>query len=186
MKLNKKGFMMAEVVVVAAVILSFLAGIFISYNKIYSAYKTRLNYYDITALYRLNFYKEYYQERKANCRLEGLGMIGVLECKKKKAEDGRVELWNKLINSNPDYENVNEQVFLIYNNYNNLPASILNSAKDIDGNSVTINQTYNNYVKYLSTSINLTNTKYVMIIERCQKNNQDDCKYAYLEVNDEA
>ena len=36
MKLNKKGFMMAEVIVVSAIILTFLAAIFVSYNKIYS------------------------------------------------------------------------------------------------------------------------------------------------------
>ena len=44
MKLNKKGFMMAEVVVVSSVILIILTTLYISYNKIISLYETRLDY----------------------------------------------------------------------------------------------------------------------------------------------
>ena len=176
MKLNKKGFMMAEVIVVSAIILTFLAGIFISYNKIYSTYKTRLDYYDVTALYRLGFYKEYYGEYIQKCN--GGDKMSVLYCKLLAAkENGKSESINQFINSNPEYENVEEKVFLFYNNYKNLEKD---SLKD---NSV--NLTYKDYVNYLSTSVDLTDAPFVMTIERCETSDKDTCKYAYLAVYDE-
>lgn len=54
MKLNKSGFMMAEVIVVSSIVLITLTSLYMSYNKIYSAYKTRINYYDVSIIYELD------------------------------------------------------------------------------------------------------------------------------------
>ena len=54
MKLNKKGFMMAEVIVVSSIVLITLTSLYISYNKIYSTYKPRINYYDVSIIYDLD------------------------------------------------------------------------------------------------------------------------------------
>lgn len=54
MKLNKYGFMMAEVIVVSSIVLITLTSLYMSYNKIYSAYKTRINYYDVSIIYELD------------------------------------------------------------------------------------------------------------------------------------
>ena len=54
MKLNKKGFMMAEVIVVSSIVLITLTSLYISYNKIYSTYKKRINYYDVSIIYDLD------------------------------------------------------------------------------------------------------------------------------------
>lgn len=176
MKLNKKGFMMAEVIVVSAIILTFLAGIFISYNKIYSAYKTRLDYYDVTALYRLRFYKDYYIEFEQEC--PGHGNKSVYECKLIQAMlNGKSESVEQLANINPEYENVKEKVFIFYNNYKNLASDLL---KDEN-----VNLTYKDYVNYLANSVDLKDANYVMTIERCDNDDVDRCKYAYLEVYDE-
>lgn len=51
--MNNKGFMMAEVVVVSAVILVTLTSLYISYGKILSMYNQRIDYYDIKTLYEL-------------------------------------------------------------------------------------------------------------------------------------
>ena len=51
--MNNKGFMMAEVVVVSAIVMLTLVAIYLSYNKIFTTYNQRLDYYDITTLYRL-------------------------------------------------------------------------------------------------------------------------------------
>jgi hypothetical protein len=56
--MNNKGFMMAEVVVVSAVILLTLTGFYVSYNKILATYNQRINYYDIKTLYLLANYRE--------------------------------------------------------------------------------------------------------------------------------
>ena len=51
--MNNKGFMMAEVVVVSAVILVTLTGLYVSYGKILSQYNRIINYYDVRTLYEL-------------------------------------------------------------------------------------------------------------------------------------
>ena len=58
MKMNRKGFMMAEVVVVSAIVLSFLSVLYTRYNKIYSTYLKRISYYDVVTLYRLAYYRD--------------------------------------------------------------------------------------------------------------------------------
>ena len=50
MKINKKGFMLAEVVIVASVITTVLVFLFISINRMSNAYDTRNRYYDIDAM----------------------------------------------------------------------------------------------------------------------------------------
>lgn len=56
--MNNKGFMMAEVIVVSAVILIALTTFYVSYNKVISLYNERLNYYDPTTLYELAKYRD--------------------------------------------------------------------------------------------------------------------------------
>lgn len=51
MKLNKKGFMLAEVVIVASVVTTILVSIYVALNRTTSAYETRNRYYDIDAMY---------------------------------------------------------------------------------------------------------------------------------------
>ena len=51
--MNNKGFMMAEVVVVSSIILVTLVGLYTSYNKIFSIYNQRIDYYDVETLYKL-------------------------------------------------------------------------------------------------------------------------------------
>lgn len=171
MKLNKKGFMMAEVVVVSAIVLSFLAILYSSYNKTYSAYKTRLSYYDTVSLYRLVYYRDILIENKsittafdkADTDSNHIASIYSTE-----NNSGMIEL--------PAEEkptNIIENSFLINNRKTNLNGNELDS--------VNVNPTFKDYIKYLSTSTKIE-SNYVMVIERC--NNIDDCKYAYLEVYD--
>lgn len=51
--MNNKGFMMAEVVVVSAIVMVTLVAIYVSYNKIFTLYNQRIDYYDATTLYKL-------------------------------------------------------------------------------------------------------------------------------------
>ena len=56
--MNRKGFMMAEVVVVSAIVMVTIIGLYQSYNKLYSTYATRLKYHDAETLYRLGNYRD--------------------------------------------------------------------------------------------------------------------------------
>lgn len=49
---------MAELVVVSAVVLVALTGLYASYNKVISLYNQRINYYDVPTLYRLAYIRD--------------------------------------------------------------------------------------------------------------------------------
>ena len=51
--MNRKGFMMAEVVVVSSIVLVTLVSFYVSYNKIITLYNQRIDYYDVSTLYEL-------------------------------------------------------------------------------------------------------------------------------------
>lgn len=53
MKLNKKGFMMVEVIVVSTIILGVLISIYTSYNKVFRRYGELINYYNVDGVYKL-------------------------------------------------------------------------------------------------------------------------------------
>ena len=55
-KLNNKGFMMAELIVVAAVIIGTMATFYLSYSKIVVRYNKLINYYDVSTIYRIAHY----------------------------------------------------------------------------------------------------------------------------------
>ena len=58
MKLNNKGFMMAEVIVTCSIVVITLVGLFTSYNKTYLRYKERSNYYNVDNAYACNYLKD--------------------------------------------------------------------------------------------------------------------------------
>lgn len=52
-KLNRKGFMMAEVIIVSTIILTTLVGLYSIFNKMYIVYNERSYYYNVDATYAL-------------------------------------------------------------------------------------------------------------------------------------
>jgi len=150
--------MMAEVIVVSAIVLVFLTGLYLSYNKLFSIYSTRINYYDSTTLYRLAYYRDIMiRENIFNNSLSS-------------AKSTPVNIFNNGGNSIPKL-NSGDSVFLIYNHKEKIESSVLSS----------VNLTFKDYIDYLSTSIEFK-TNYIMVMERCI--DTDNCKYAYLEVYD--
>lgn len=53
MKLNNKGFMLLEVVVVSTIIVTVLTSLYIGFSKLYKAYEDRNNYFDVDTIYAL-------------------------------------------------------------------------------------------------------------------------------------
>lgn len=145
--MNNKGFMMAEVVVVSSIVLVTLVALYASYNKIIAAYNQRVDYYDVTTLYKL-----------ANFRDTSLSNISPSS-------------------TNPVKDENHEIIYYVEKNIikdNNLSVS---------------NQTFKDYLEYLSTSLDFDNLEirgrqvdYILVMERCIDEDEDNCKYAYLEV----
>lgn len=164
--MNKKGFMMAELIVVSSIILVTLVGMYTSYNKIYSIYMNRIGYYDVATLYRIGYYRDVLD---TNNKLNE-----VIEKSKEKVVD-----ISNYIPLAEQIGNTKDTMFMIYNNKKSINSSIFSGK--------SVNQTYKDYVNYLSNSIDFGGFNYMMVLERCNKLDNgdidiDNCKYAYLEI----
>lgn len=146
--MNNKGFMMAEVVVVASIVMITLAGLYQSYVKIYAIYNERIKYYDAEVLYQLAFYRD---SMYVNGLLDSVG-------------SDIQKISNDVIDINE-----NDTVYL-------LPCTKLSSLKSED-----INLTFKDYVDYLTGNLEIE-TDNMMVMERCDNNIGENCRYAYLEV----
>ena len=51
--MNNKGFMMKEVVVVSVIVLSVLVTMYVSYGKLFTGFKEKINYYNPDSIYKL-------------------------------------------------------------------------------------------------------------------------------------
>ena len=174
--MNNKGFMMAEVVVVSAIVLGLLTTLYVSYNKIYSVYNKRISYYDNTTLYRLSYYRDILIE---NDLINNL----LTETKDKTnktttiytTESEEHSLFHLPDNELSESDDYDERVYLTYIGDNNKNIKLENIQN--------IRPTFSDYITFLSDSVKLK-SNYVLLMERCNidEDKKDDCKYAYLEV----
>ncbi len=168
---------MAEVIVVAAIVLTTLATLFVSINKLLGVYYSRVSYYDTVTLYRLGYYRDILLENRAlNVAMEDAKRDTVFNV----YGDNNRNVFDLSTVETSSYNN--DTVFLVYNKSKKINPNVL------DGSNV--NRTFKDYVGYLSTSVDLSDTNYVLLMERCNEKTSDankrknDCKYAYLKVKD--
>ena len=176
MRLDKKGFMMAEVIVVSSVVLIILTTLYISYNKIFSLYETRLSYEDSSLLYDLAYYRDYLiQNNKLNA------------------------IENAMVNSNDYYalltvdnmplESAKNELDSYFQNFKYQETDVVYLFHILDGKLEVENfneddVAFREYLEYLAgnTLLNLSNNNaanYVMIIKRIYRNTKKT-KFAYL------
>lgn len=157
MKLNNKGFMMAEVIITCAIVVLTLVGLFTSYNRTYLRYKERRNYYNIDNSYACNYLKELLIE--SNILYTNTDSYYIID------------------------SSVNSKVAVLLNNYNVSSAIVvdLSQTSNIEGLITdSMSNTYKDYLKYLNNNIiyDLTQDKYLLIVER-QKIVDGETKYYY-------
>lgn len=159
MKFGRKGFMMAEVVVVSVVIAVVLITLFTGLNRVSSAYEKRDRYYDIDALYLAMM---------ANDILIKSGDI------------------NTIIKTGDSIKITNDDVNLLLNTYNNDDVNLyfslyekgkIDKLKDLS----TTKETTKEFIDYLKDKFDFNDDyNYVIISEICK--NVDDCYYYALKV----
>lgn len=200
MKLNRKGFMMAEVVVVSAVIVTVLVTLFTGINKVSTAYEKRNKYYDITssqfAIEANNILEE--QGLKLINKQTG-DYIGAIEIDDENDglcnEDKIVKLsdsTNSALLSNFDdlfgkYQDTYTGYFIPYNIDAFAEGKVYEYAGDNNGNSFTeagdINATFKDYLNYQSTHYDFNlDFRYVIVVERCNAETEKECYYFGLRV----
>ena len=167
--MNRKGFMMAEVVVVSAIVMVTIVGLYQSYNKLYSTYSTRLKYHDAETLYRLGNYRDILIEN---------GSLNTILSDMEK--NGTKTKSITITNDESEAKYPGDTVFLISTTKDSSSANgyILKNTTTING----ISQTYQDYLSYLKKSTKYR-SNYIMVIESC-KDDLNDCYYAYLEIYD--
>lgn len=157
MKLNNKGFMMAEVIITCSIVVITLVGLFTSYNRTYLRYKERSNYYNVDNAYACNYLKDLLIESNI--------------------------LYTNTSNHYSIDGTINDKISTLFNNYNITSAIVvdLSQTNNISGLITNdMNNTYKDYLKYLNNSIiyDLSQEKYLLIVER-KKVINDTTNYYY-------
>lgn len=161
MKFGRKGFMMAEVVVVSVVIAVVLITLFTGLNRVSSAYEKRDRYYDIDALYLAMM---------ANDALIENGSINNL------INDGT----STIIKAN-DLTISNIYKDIVNDNGVNLYFSLYGKDKLTELKKLSNKKTTKEFIDYLGTKFYFNGDyNYVIISEICK--NVDDCYYYALKV----
>ena len=166
MKLNKKGFMLAEVVVVSVVIATTLVTLYVALNRLISAFDTRNTYYDIDAAYLAV---------EVNNILIENGIINTLL--------SQSEPQIKEVSSDKNNEYLDVKNFVGHYSGNKKVYFSPYSNDKIDSiTSQSINQTFIDYINYLNDNFDYEETyKYVIITEMCDDTN-NNCRYYTLKV----
>ena len=164
MKLNRKGFMLAEVVVVSVVIATVLVTLFVGLNNVSSAYEIRNRYYDVDSLYA------------------AMEINDILI---------REDAIDNLLNNNSTILFSNNEVIKFMGFYKNSTSYDIsksyfvpyNKSKLNDLKSMNINQTFKDYIEYLNGNLNFDdNYDYMIIVERENINDINDCYYYVLKL----
>ena len=156
MKLNNRGFMLAEVVVVSVVIATVLVTLYVALNRLTSAFETRNTYYDVNTAYLA---------AEVNNILVEDGSINDLIL----AKDIK-DLSSDMSDILELYSGNKKVYFSPYSNY------IVEIKNESD------NQTFKDYIDYLNDNFNYNGEySYVIIAEMCVSD-RTDCHYYTLRV----
>lgn len=166
MKMNKKGFMLAEVVIVASVVSTVLVFLYMALNRMTLAFDTRNRYYDIDAMYvamEVNniLVKNNEINNYMNDNYKDLLEVSVLEKYKK-------------FYNNTGFL-IKEVYFLKSDNVKLVQLE----------ESINNNQYLKNYISYLKDNIEFNKYNYLIIVE-LQKKDADDVYFYTLKVGDES
>lgn len=167
MKLNKKGFTLAEVIVVSVVIVTVLVTLFTALNRLVSAFETRNRYYDIDAAYLAVEVNNLLIKNKKINSLVATGKTTSLTVVN--LNDANITYIKNYYKEDENNSTVNT-IFSLYNK---------DKIKEIE--RLISNQTSKDYIEYLNDNLNYEdNYTYVIISELCQT--KDDCRYYTLKV----
>ena len=178
MKLNKKGFMLAEVVIVASVIAGILITLYISLNRVAAAYEKRNRYYDIDAMYIAVEINE-----AINSDINSGFEYNIAET---------VNLANTSLYFNRRLKNFFDSLRKLKSdtNYDYIVkrTHYITDLSDIDNlnnlkNDENDDEYFNEYIDYLNDNIDFSKYDYLIIIE-LQKESPDDIYFYTLKVGD--
>lgn len=163
MKLNNKGFMLAEVIISASVIIVTLVSLYAGFARVYKAYEIRSTYYDADSVYALKTISDYFiDEMVFNSYISSINNTNkYVEFKKNESPSNKIDAFiNKMI------ENYNFNFYLTRYNSDYLE-SIESISSDLK-----------EYIDFLDSDkvIDNSNYKYIFISET------NDGRFSYLRI----
>lgn len=176
MRINRKGFMLAEVIIVSVIICVVLVSLFTGINRVTKAYDLRNRYYDVNALY---------MAEKANLYLIEDKSINTLI-----SDDTPIKVENSNLNEVISFYNsgnTGSAVNIYFTPYKEIYFTPYNQANLESLKDKGTNQTYKDFIDYLSGHLEFPKEldeqpkyTYMLISEIC--NSIDDCYYYGLGV----
>lgn len=170
MKLGRKGFMLAEVVVVAVVIATVLVTLFTGLNNVSSLYETRNRYYDVDSLYVAMEINDILIRENA---IDSLGKKNV------------TLLSDYVSNFMSFYENnINYEINSYFVPYKSSEDGNYTLKIGIDIlKTMVSNSTFKDYAGYLGGNLVFEDDyDYIIIVERENRTDKDDCYYYALKL----
>ena len=171
MKLNKKGFMLAEVVVSASVIAVILVTLYIGLNRMTSAYEKRNRYYDIDA------------QQVAMEVNDALIRGNYLDSVKLSANTSSNYIYNMSDEFADEYQEFHDQLNSNFD-YNDVKVffSLYTEEKLRELKEIYTSVSFGNYIDYLLNKIDFSETYSYFIVVELQKKDVNDCYYYALRV----
>ena len=174
MKLGRKGFMLAEVVVVSVVIATVLVTLFAALNNLSSAYDTRNRYYDVDSLYVAMEINDILHRNVSS-------LYGFVD------KSGSLYDWASKYSEFNKHNIQDFQEFYLSETGDYIWSYITPYNKNDMINLISVDNktstTFNEYLEYLGGSLNFdADYDYMIIIERRADNNPDDCYYYALKL----
>ena len=164
MKLNNKGFMLAEVIISASVIIVTLVSLYAGFARVYKAYEIRSTYYDADSVYALKTISDYFiDEMVFNSYISSINNTNkYVEFKKNESPSNKIDAFiNKMI------ENYNFNFYLTRYNSDYLE-SIESISSDL--------KEYINFLNSDGVIDDDANYKYIFISET------NDGRFSYLRI----
>ena len=175
MNLNNKGFMLAEVIISASVIIVTLVSLYAGFARVYKAYEIRSTYYDADSVYALKTISDYFiDEMVFNSYISSINNTNkYVEFKKNESPSNKIDAFiNKMI------ENYNFNFYLT--RYNSTYIDSIKYECNVDQEECTINYDLEKYIAFLISDgvidDNNDNYKYIFISET------KDGRFSYLRI----
>jgi hypothetical protein len=152
MKKNRKGFMLAEAVVSATVIITSMVMLYSTFNRLYSLYMDKNNYYNIDAFYATKEMINYLMDNNFEEEINNIFQN---------------DTYKTLINSTTCLGgNVCSKLKDLYSVNNMIISEYDKSTLEVDIKTLAINQSFKDYIDYVIGYYGVSNhdTKYSYIV----------------------
>ena len=176
MNLNNKGFMLAEVIISASVIIVTLVSLYAGFARVYKAYEIRSTYYDADSVYALKTISDYFiDEMVFNSYISRINSTNrYVEFKEIDTPSNKIDAFiNKMI------ENYSFKRFYL-TRYNSTYIDSIKYECNVDQEECTINYDLEKYIAFLISDgvidDNNDNYKYIFISET------KDGRFSYLRI----